>query len=193
MIKNKKGFLEKIFIPIFLFLLVSSFFTFVLMLTQEGVGDPLIGEFADQAIAIAGNNQQVINNTNELRADYELAKFNYDYIFIVMFILLELGLIELAFKSPKLPAWNYLTWLFFGTVFLSFGYSWIMDTSGWFINQYIFGGLFPADVTYLPFFSWFIEWELVIFIFNIVMVLAVNQIFGKQGIVDVNPILGGKA
>ena len=43
---NKKGLVDKVIGPLFLFLFVSSVFTFVLMLTQEGVGDPLINEFA---------------------------------------------------------------------------------------------------------------------------------------------------
>lgn len=188
---NKKGLVDKLVSPLFLFLFVMSVYTFVLMITQEGVGDPLINDFANAAIDIADSNQQVINHTLQLQSTYEQAKFNYDYIFIIMFILLELGLVTLAYKSPKLPAWNYLTWLFFGTIFISFGYSWIMDTTAWFINNYLFGGLFPADVTYLPFFSWFIEWELAIFILNFVGVLVVNQLFGKKGLVDINPILGG--
>jgi len=189
---KKKGLVQKVIPALFLFLFVSSIFTFILMFTQEGVGTPLIGNFTEQSINAANGNTLIINNSLELQNEYESAKFNYDYIFLLMFIIIELGLIELAIKSPKLPTWNYLTWLFFGTIFISMGYSWIMDASSWFINNYILGGLFPTDITYMPFYSWSLDFEIIIFILNFVGVLLINQLFGKKGIVDINPILGGK-
>jgi len=195
MLNNKSGLMSKIILPLFLFFFVASIFTFFLMFAQEGVGTPLIDEMTTQVNSVAtkvmDDPGQVINNSLSLQSDYELAKFNYDWVFMLVFFLFEVGLIELAIISPKLPSWNYLTWLFFGTSMLSLGFSWMLDASSWFVNNFIFGGLFPPEVTYLPFYSWVLGFQLIIFIVNIVGVLLINQLFGKQGIIDTKGILGG--
>ncbi len=180
----------KFTIIVFGFFLISTIFTFILMITQEGVGTPFIGNFT----AVAVDLLEGTNYTTDilaLQAKYNNeAKFDYDVVFMSMFFLMEFTVISLAVRSPKLPNWSFLTLLFFGIMMIVFGYSFIMDLTGWFISNFILG-VFSPDVTDMPFYFWFQEFELQIWVATLIIGLVVNILFGKGGIVPKNPLLGG--
>lgn len=161
-----------------LLMVFSTFTIFTCVLIQEGLSSEILSSIDNVSKTVLDNVTHEAVITNRI-TQYNEAKVDYDVIFLVVFVSLELSAITLAILSPKLPNLSFFTFLFFGTILLLFVYNIIIEFNNYLYNDLILT-LFPSVVFTMPFYNYFLGNQMFVFGLNIIILLLLNALFGRK-------------
>ncbi|MFO7814417.1 MAG: hypothetical protein R6V14_01535 [Halanaerobiales bacterium] len=158
---------------------------FAIVLIQDGVGNPLLNQTAEVGNNIITNTSQQAQLT-ERANNYDDIKLSYDYVFFVGFLLFEALALLLAVASPKIPNFTFISFLFLGTIFILFFYPLIMQIDSY-LYEVFFNDIFNEVVLVIPFYNFVMNNQYIIFALNLIILVAINKMFGRDESLADNP------
>jgi hypothetical protein len=164
------GFLASTFIFIFL----AQFYIFDVKLNPQV--ESIMQDFTNKGMIDPNSMAQITAVFNW----YHNFDMKLDYLFLLMWVYMFTFACYIAVNVLPLPKFEFLSMLFIGIMLLLFVFHFFIDFVNWFIQEFIYSS-FDASLTNLPWFNFYIENQYYIIFSEILIILLLNRIFGKDG------------
>jgi len=164
-----------------LFGILMTVAIFGFLFVQSIIGENIIQPIGEELIKISdsqGLDARVNAGINQGIAFYDNFSLKADLLFLISWVGLEVLIFSLAVSIPRMPTFNFLSYILFGTMILMFVLDFITQITTW-ITINLINGIFDASLTYLPIFNFYQNYQYIIVFLNFITVLLINIIFSK--------------
>jgi hypothetical protein len=162
--------------------LIMAFAVFGFLFLQSLIGENIIAPISEPLLQFStdmGLDPQINTAMNEAVAFYDNLGIKVDLLFLISWIAMEVLVLGLAVKMPKMPTFNFLTYLLFGTMILMFVLNFLTQATTW-VTSNLINGIFDPSSTYLPIFNFYQNYQYIIVFLNFIAVLLINVVFSKK-------------